>query len=141
MAKFSTSVGMIDSIANELKNLGAEVENALGDEILDAGAEVAVTEWKNEIQRNGHVKTGDMLNSVKAKKVSNSKRGNVREIFPQGKDRKGVRNAEKARVLSNGTSKKTGSHFADTAEKNAETKSVIRMQAVFDEYLKQKGLV
>ena len=78
-----------------------------------------------------------MLASVAAGPVQTD--GNdVKYIYvsPQGKDHKGVRNAEKAFINHYGTSKIKATHFVDDAETEASEKAVDAMQDVWN---KQKG--
>lgn len=137
MAKM-TVVG-IDKLADDLKKMGEFENEGLIDKMLDAGAEKTVEEWKTEIEKQGHVKTGDMRDSVGVSKKT--KKGSKREIYPQGKDKKGVRNAEKAYILHYGKSTKKGTRFVDNINTKAEASSYIAMQNVFNDYLKSKGLI
>ena len=70
-----------------------------------------------------------------------TKKGSKREVYPQGKDKKGIRNAEKAYILHYGKSTKKGTRFVDNINTKAEATSYIAMQDVFNNYLKMKGLI
>ena len=137
MARMSTKG--LNEIADDLKRLGEVAEPEFMDELLDTGAEEVKDAWDLIIREEGYVDSGDMRESVGVAK--GTKKGSKREIYPQGKDRKGVRNAEKAYYLHYGTSKKIGTRWVDTVERIAETKSYIAMQDVFNDYLKMKGLI
>lgn len=137
MAKM-TVVG-IDKLADDLKKMGEFENEGLIDKMLDAGAEKTIEEWKTEIVKQNHVKTGDMRDSVGVSKKT--KKGPKREIYPQGKDRKGSSNAQKAYILHYGKSTKKGTRFVDNINTKAEVTSYIAMQDVFDNYLKSKGLI
>ena len=137
MAKM-TVIG-IDKLADDLKKMGEFENEELIDKMLDAGAEKTVEEWKTEIEVQKHVKTGDMRDSVGVSKKT--KKGSKREIYPQGKDRKGSDNAQKAYILHYGKSTKKGTRFIDNINTKAEVTSYIAMQDVFNDYLKTKGLI
>lgn len=137
MARMSTKG--LNELAEDIKKIGEFDNEDLIDKMLDAGAEKTVEEWKTEIETQKHVKTGDMRDSVGVSKKT--KKGSKREIYPQGKDRKGVRNAEKAYILNYGKSTKKGTRFVDNINTKAEVTSYIAMQDVFNDYLKSKGLI
>lgn len=67
--------------------------------------------------------------------------GDVRmiDIYPQGKDRKGVRNAEKAFILHYGTSKIAATHWVTDADRICDTTVVPAMQREFDKILEERG--
>lgn len=149
MARVSTT-GFSDFLKN-LEDLGEDVD-AMAADMLEAGSEVAVEEWKKGIQdeehrivakdgkgfvsKRGYIDTGDMVNSV----GRTMKKGRAAEIYPQGKDRKGVRNAEKAFVLHYGTSHYQGSRFVDDIEDKAGPEINVAMGHVMDDYLKKNNL-
>lgn len=72
--------------------------------VLKAGADVLIKYEKAEMERLKLVDTGDMVNSVKSTKVRKTDSGGFVEVYPQGKDRKGVSNATKAFVAQYGKS-------------------------------------
>lgn len=148
MAKMSTKG--LDEIADDLKRLGEVAEPEFMDELLDAGAEEVIDAWDMIIREEGYVDTGEMRKSVGVAK--GTEKGSKREIYPQGEVKRGkqlrgskkiitTRNAEKAYILHYGNSNKLGTRFVDDVERIAETKSYIAMQEVFNNYLKQKGLI
>ena len=138
MAQVST-YGFSDFL-REMQALGENVDE-IAEEMLDAGAEVATEEWKNGIREHDYIDTGDMLASVGPNKntKSSGRSSGARsvEIYPQGKDRKGIRNAEKAYMLHYGTSKMRGSRFVDDIDERAEQKIQEAMEKVMDEHLKK----
>lgn len=139
------------NLLKDLEGLGEDVD-AMAADMLDAGSDVAVEEWKKGIQneehkivakdgkgfvnKRGYVDTGDMVNSV----GRTLKKGRTAEIYPQGKDRKGVRNAEKAFILHYGTSSFQGSRFVDGIEDKSAPEIAVAMGHVMDEYLKKHDL-
>lgn len=145
-----TTTGFSD-LLKDLEGLGEDVD-AMAADMLDAGSDIAVEEWKKGIQneehkivakdgrgfinKRGYVDTGDMVNSV----GRTLKKGRTAEIYPQGKDRKGTRNAEKAFILHYGTSNFQGSRFVDGIEDKAFPEVAVAMGHVMDEYLKKHDL-
>ena len=146
-----TTTGFSDML-KDLEALGNDVDE-MSEEMLTAGSDVAIDEWKKGIEaeehkivakdgkgfvdKRGYIDTGDMRDSVgRAKKT----RKGTAEIYPQGKDRKGIRNAEKAFILHYGTSSFQGSRFVDDIEEKASPEITVAMGHVMDEYLKKHNL-
>ena len=127
----------LDKFADDLRRAGADLPQVQSD-MLDAGAQATVEAWKDGIERAGHKDTGDMQKSVRASKRS---RGTERAVAPQGKDRKDVRNAEKAFILHYGSSSIVGDRFVDKIEEKADEAAAQRMDAVLTAHLRQQGLL
>lgn len=74
------------------------------DRMLLAGAEVVKDAWKQEATRRKFCDTGAMINSIGYPRAVKSA-ADIRsvDIYPQGADKRGTRNAEKAFVLHWGT--------------------------------------
>lgn len=120
----------LDDVFDQLTMAGEGIDET-AQQMLEAGAGICVEAWKRSIGSHGHVKTGDMQRSVGVK--YKKKNGALSaEIYPLGKDRKGVRNAEKAFVLHYGRSNITGSRFVDDAEAEAEQPAADAMQEVWN---------
>lgn len=135
MAKLDTSG--LNELINDLSSF-AEDFTDMKEEMLSAAGEVLVEEWKDGIKRFDHVDTGAMLESVKAKRLKNE---DGVEVFPQGKDKKGVRNAQKAFVLHYGRSNYEGTRFVDDIEDKAEEKAADAAEKIYYETLEKKGLI
>lgn len=120
----------IDAIAVELKQMSQQT-GQLAQRMLAAGAGELKGLWQKEISAHGHVDTGDMRESVAATEPKKSADGLMVEVYPQGKDRNGVSNAEKAYLLhygwkgrrtkarkdgTRGKNAKKGDHFVDAIE-------------------------
>lgn len=138
MASFKTSDDVLDDIAKELAQLGEDIDGELGQEMLDEGAKIIEFYWVKSIKKHKHVETGAMVKSVGVAKGTRAKK--FRDIFPQGKDEKGVRNAEKAFIAHYGKSGQLGTHFIDEAEANAKAKVAVAMQEKLDKYIDKKGM-
>ena len=138
MASFKTSDDVIDDIAKELSQLGEAVDGELGQKMLDEGAKIIEFHWVKSIKTHKHVDTGAMVSSVGVAKGTKVKK--FRDIFPLGKDEKGVRNALKAFRTNYGRSGINGSHFVDEAEANAKAEVAVAMQDKLDKYIEKKGM-
>lgn len=137
MAEFKTPDDVFKDITQKLEELGEDAGKKLRSEMLDTGAEIMVEEWKGAIERHEHIDTEAMRDSVAPR---GSKAKSIREIYPQGTDKKGVRNAEKAYIAHYGKSGQIGTRFVDEAEENGEARCVEAMQNKLDDYIKKKGL-
>lgn len=130
MARFESDG--IDALISEMNREGALVGKA-ADAVLLAGAEGVKRAWQEAAEKHGLRDTGDMIKSIgysrSVKSVGDWKQV---DIFPQGSDRKGVRNAEKAFVLHYGTSKIPATHWVDDADALSEQYALPLMQAAWD---------
>lgn len=115
MARFDTSG--LDDLFAEMAREG-ELVGETADEMLIAGADIVRDAWRYSALSHGHIDTGDMFDSITYSKEPKTVKDirNI-DIYPQGTDSKGVRNAEKAFITNYGTSKKPGSHWVDDADK------------------------
>lgn len=116
MARFDTSG--LDDLFLEMER-EAELVGEIADEMLLAGAEIVKQEWKKSAERHGHRDTGALIESIGYPiKPKTAKDIRKIDIYPQGKDAKGTRNAEKAFILNYGTPRKgkPGSHWVDDAD-------------------------
>jgi len=136
MARFDTSG--IDDIIEELTRLG-DAGKEVGDEMLLAGAEEVKLAWEISAGMHGHKKTGDMIKSIGFPRQPKDV-GGIRsiDIYPQGKDRKGVRNAEKAFILHYGSSSIPASRWVDDADEEAGPRVQQAMEDIFDDYLNRR---
>ena len=135
MARFRTEG--LDDIIDDMTAMGQST-GELADEMLFAGAEEIKKAWKAAIRKHKHIDTGAMLDSVdysrKVKQIGDIKSV---DIFPQGKDKKGTKNAQKAAILHYGTSKRPGTHFVDDADDIAAPMVENRLRNIFDNWLKK----
>ena len=103
MAKFNV-VGL-DDVQEAMLRQDAIVEEAVP-EMLKAGGAVMQKAQQEEIKTrfNSRRSTGALLASIKVSAVKEIDGGKRVEIYPNGKDKHGVRNAEKGFVLNYGRS-------------------------------------
>lgn len=133
MARFDMS-GLDDTI-RAMRRMG-QTSGELATAMLQAGAEEVKKAWKRAAEEHELRDTGDMIDSIGfARDPVNV--GDVLsiDIYPQGKDRHGVRNAEKAFMLHYGTSHIPTTRWVDDADSYSEQTAVPAMQAVFDAYV------
>jgi len=136
MARFETS-GM-DEIIRELDRLGNDAE-PVARRMLKAGAEKVKEAWKQAAKQHQLRDTGDMINSINYAREPKRLSGILTiDIYPQGKDRHGVRNAEKAFVLHYGTKKIKPTHWVDDADQMAAEPVQKEFERIWDDYLEGK---
>lgn len=117
MARFNTSG--LDGLIRQVAALG-EAGEQVGEEMLMAAAEEVKQQWRISAGMHGLKWTGDMIESIgypnKPKNVGGVK---TIDIYPQGKDSRGTRNAEKAFILHYGSSSIRPTHWVDDADEAA----------------------
>ena len=135
MARMDTSG--LDDLINEMRRLGQD-SGPVVDEMLDTAAGIIRDQWRETAREHGHVDTGAMIDSVDFP-VKGNARAMYRDIYPQGKDAKGVRNAEKAFILQYGKHNMPGSYWVDEAETKAGPEAIAACQAIWDRFLQSGG--
>ena len=130
--------GGFDELLADLKK-DADLLDTAAPEMLQAGANVVADAWRDAIRANDLIDTGDMLDSVGPSDAVNTDREKKIAVYPQGRDRKGVRNAEKAFINHYGASRRKATHFVDDAETKAEGPAVEAMAAVWYSKLESEG--
>lgn len=136
MARFDVSG--LDETIEEMKRLG-QMTGQTADAMLMAGAEEVRKAWRQSAEEHRHRDTGDMIASIgfarKPKEI-----GSIRaiHIYPQGKDKRNIRNAEKAFILHYGTTKIRGSRWVDDADKISEQTVVPAMIRVWEQFLQNQ---
>ena len=143
MARFDTS-GLQD-VLDEMTRLG-ESSGPVAEKMIMAGAEKVKQAWKRSAKEHEYFKgggkyaTGDMINSIGyPRKPTRIGAALEMDIYPQGKNRRGRRNAEVAFVLHYGTSKMDPSRWVDDADRYSEETVVPAMREIWNDYIKKKG--
>lgn len=113
--------------------------DAAAPDMLAAGAEVVADAWRDAIRANDLIDTGDMIESVGPSDAVVTDSEKKIAVYPQGRDRKGIRNAEKAFINHYGASRRRATHFVDDAETKAEGPAVDAMAAVWYSKLESEG--
>lgn len=133
MARFDTSG--LDDVLREMTRMGEQTGDVAQAMIL-TGAYHVRNSWIDAAVWHGHHATGDMIESIGyARYPSSFGEALYIDIYPQGKDRKGVRNAEKAFILHYGSSKLQGSRWVDLADEYSEETAIPAMREVWEEYI------
>lgn len=132
MARFR--VEGLEAVIRDMAQMQQHV-GPVADEMLKAGAEVVRWEWQKSIKEAGHIATGSMFGSVRPTKIKEKAGVKYLDVYPQGKDETGTRNAEKAFIANFGRERQKASRFADRAEKRAEQPARTAMAAVWDAFI------
>ena len=136
MARFDVSG--LDETIEEMKRLG-QMTGHTADAMLMAGAEEVRKAWKRSAEEHRHRDTGDMIASIGFPRTPKDV-GSIpsTDIYPQGKDKRNIRNAEKAFILHYGTTKIRGSRWVDDADKISEQTVVPAMIRVWEQFLQNQ---
>lgn len=133
MARFDTSG--IDSIISQMEAMGAQV-GKVAEDMVQAACEEIKQAWREEIEARGMVDTGAMRDSVGYKRQPTKLADVVyNEVTPQGKDAKGVRNAEKAFILHYGKHNTPATYWADAADKKADSRVEQKLTEIFEKFI------
>lgn len=136
MARFDMSG--LNSVIDEMRRL-EEDTGPTAERMIMAGAEEVKKAWRRSAEEHNHRDTGDMIESIGYPRKPESIGGALSiDIYPQGTDHKGVRNAQKAFILHYGTSKRPGSRWVDDADRYSEETAVPEMKRIWDEYIQSK---
>ena len=133
MARFDVE-GM-DEIIRQMKAMG-EMTGQAAAAMLMAGAKEVQEAWREAAEEHGHRDTGQMIESIGfAKRPKTAGDMLYIDIYPQGKNSGGVRNAEVAFVLHYGTSKMPGSGWIDDADRISGPRVTSAMETIWAEFL------
>ena len=137
MARFDTSG--LDSLIGQMQKLGQN-EGPVAEEMVNAAVEVIRDEWRKSAQAHGHIDTGAMIESIGYGPGPVRAGGLLyRDVYPQGRDSKGTRNAEKAFILQYGCRRFPGSHWIDDADDKSAAPVQAACEAIWDRFLKDNG--
>lgn len=133
MARFDVSG--LDETIRQMKRMG-ELTGSAADAMLMAGAEEVKKAWRESADLYGLRDTGDMIASIGyPRRPKTVKDVRVIDIYPQGKDRKGIRNAEKAFILHYGTNRIKARWWVDDADEVSKQTMVPAMIRVWDRFI------
>ncbi|NLG57602.1 MAG: hypothetical protein GX540_04250 [Clostridiales bacterium] len=101
MARFNTEG--LEPLLEDMRRLD-QLTGPTADRMLLAGAEEVKQAWKGEAARRRFRDAGAMISRIGFPRAVSRAHNIVSvDIYPQGKDKKGMRNAEKAFILHYGT--------------------------------------
>lgn len=140
MAKFNV-VGL-EGLTDDLKK-DADRAERLAPKLLKIGAEVIAKAQRQEADAmissgkirmfgNDSRSTGAFKASIKPTPIRGSGAGAYVDVYPQGKDHKGVRNAEKGFIAEYGTKKQPAYPWMSTANEKAMPEAIKKMQAEWE---------
>lgn len=133
MARFDTSG--LDEVLRQMERMNQQTGEA-ATAMLQAGAEQVKEAWRTAARMHKHRDTGDMIESIGFAREP-KQAGGVKyiDIYPQGKDSHGERNAKVAFVLHYGTSKRPGSRWIDDADRISGETAVPAMVDIWRKYV------
>lgn len=133
MARFDMSG--LDELIDDMRRMG-EMSGEAAPAVLMAGAEAVKLSWQRAADEFDHRVTGDMIESISyARSPRDVGEALIIDIYPQGRDSRGIRNAEKAFILHYGSSKLQGSHWVDVADRYSEETAVPAMEDAWGEFI------
>jgi HK97 gp10 family phage protein len=121
-----------DSLIEDMRKL--DDFDGLAEEMIKESMPILTKEVKR-LAKSHHI-TGEMLASIKPmKKPARTKHGWFMAVRPTGKDKNGVRNAEKMFILEYGSSQQEATPIIATAIANTEEEVVKKMYEVMERKL------
>ena len=100
MARFT--VNGVELVERQLNGLGRPMIR----KIVEAGAGAAEKRMAENVRLRMHIRNSDMLESIGNNGIREFLNAASTDVYPQGDDRKGVRNATKAYVINYGKGKR-----------------------------------
>ena len=116
MARIEIS-GLLEEIGSMAKL--AEIPDRVIDGMLNAQSEVVINAQKRTGLRMGVHRTGVTLGSIKAGKIKHGKDGAYVDVYPQGKNADGNRNAEVGFINEYGKRGQAARPFINTANEES----------------------
>lgn len=137
MARFDTSG--LDDIIRDMERMG-EDSGPVAEEMCMAAVEEIRDAWRASARSHGLVDTGAMIDSIGFGPAP-VRAGAImyNDVYPQGKDAKGTRNAEKAFILNYGKSNYPATYWVDEADEKAAEPVQARIEAIWDRFLNGGG--
>ena len=134
MARFDTTG--IDDIIQEMSMLGQNVGPVAKQMVLAAAEEIKQA-WKEVARERGLKDTGEMIESIGYGGLEVERLGDIyyKDVYPQGKDSKGVRNAEKAFILHYGRSNYPATYWVDEADDRSAAPVQARLEDIWDRFM------
>jgi len=122
----------LDEMLEDLRKLG-DAAGEVQERMVAAGADILKEEWRKSAEGHRHKDTGAMIKSIDSSRARHDGSAVSADVYPQGKDKKGTRNAEKAFILNYGTSKIKASHWVEEADSAAEPLIIEAYLRILDE--------
>lgn len=119
-------------VSEEFLRLEREAPEAI-DRMLTESADILIREQKASIEKHKLVDTGALRDSIKATPIRRTGISANLQVYPQGKDKKGVENAEKGFIHEYGTSKIKGKRWMSKASKIADPLIEAKQAEIWEE--------
>lgn len=133
MARFEVE-GM-DEIIRQMKSM-QQLTGKVAEAMLMAGAKEVQEAWRESAEKHQHRDTGQLIESIGYPRKPKAASDLLSiDIYPQGKNDRGIRNAEVAFVLHYGTRKMPGSGWVDDADAISGPRVTSAMQRIWTAYL------
>ena len=137
MARFFTTG--IDDIISQMQRMGQDV-GPVAEEMCMAAVEEIRDAWKKSAEEHDLRDTGAMIESIGFGPAP-IRAGAIlyNDVYPMGKDSKGVRNAEKAFILHYGKSNYPGTYWVDDADIMSTGPVQRRIEEIWNRFLESGG--
>lgn len=133
MARFS--YGGIDEVIKDMDRMMMRT-GPVADRMVQAGSKIMAEERQKEAKRRGLQDTGSMIKNMRpARRVRTVMGAKQLDVYSQGKDEKGMRNAEKEYLDHYGYKKRPASHWVDTAEARGEKPANEAMVKIWEDFI------
>ncbi len=135
------TISGIDELMNDFAALAA-LPDSVTDGILEAEADVIVSAQRQETAKTwrGPYATGTTARSIKKGKPKRAKGGKHIIVSPQGKNKRGTRNAEVAFINEYGKRGQPARPAIRAANERAEEQAVEAGEKVYHDYLNSRNL-
>lgn len=125
----------LDAMIRDMERLGEE-SGEMAEAMVNVAADEIRAAWKESAEKHGLRDTGDMIDSIDFKgPVFSIGDALARDVYPLGKDKKGVRNAEKAFILHYGKNNFDATYWVDDADDMASERINTRLPEMWGEFL------
>ena len=137
MARFDTS-GLEEMIA-QMHRLG-QMEGPVAEQMVTEAVGEIKKAWQESAQAHGHYRTGNLVGSIKPG-PGPVHAGDIiyQDVYPQGTNDHGARNAEVAFILNYGCKRFPGSYWVEEADANSEGPVNAVCQQIWDSFLASAG--
>lgn len=135
------TVDGLEELMSDLQTV-AEIPDGVAYEMLNEQADIVCLAHQKQIMSDGLIDTGQLFNSVGKDAVKRGGAGRYIEVYPQGKRKNGVRNAEVGFIHEYGAPgrKIPAKNWMQQANESCSERTTEAARKVYDEYLKTKNL-
>lgn len=136
----------LDGFLDGLNRLERDIRGRIAREMLTAGAEVIIRNTAAEIRARGHIRTGDMLASLRATEIREGLDGMQLYVYSQDEDRHGARNEMKSTIINYGYYQKRSGRkvrkdpYVKRVRDRSEREVQEAMEAAYTRGLREAGL-